>query len=212
MTKVKNILPSILYLLIFISLLGLIVVLLLNTEVVKKSNFYKKVLGERVERVYQLKEGTNFIGLDFNSKNFALKILKENPDITLIGDYDDNEWKNIVQNTSKRPTKGKNFKLKQFKGYIVISSSDTQISIEGREYDRKLEDKFDEGLNLISTLNYNTSSELINGFKDDGINILGVSTWSNSISNFESFVIDNGIDYGKDIKIDSKQGVFIKVK
>jgi len=212
MKKVKDILPSILYLLIFMSILVLISILILNIKPVKETTIYKKVIGEKVEKVYKLDEGVNFIGVDFNSKYTALRILKENPNVTLIGDYDDNEWENIVKSSSKRAIKGKNFKLKQFKGYIIISDSDTQITLHGRKYDRKIQYYFDKGLNLISTFNYETSSELLNGLKEKGINVLGVSTWSDSINSFNNLIEDNGNTYGNDIEIDKLDGVFLKIQ
>jgi len=67
MKRVKDILPSILYLLIFLSILGLIAVLVINSSNVQESNIYKKIIGEKVSQTYDLEKGINFIGVDFNS-------------------------------------------------------------------------------------------------------------------------------------------------
>ncbi|HNW23684.1 MAG TPA: hypothetical protein PKH06_02895 [Candidatus Dojkabacteria bacterium] len=212
MKRVKDILPSILYLLIFLSILGLIAVLVINSSNVQESNIYKKIIGEKVSQTYDLEKGINFIGVDFNSKYTVSRIINENPDISLIGDYDNNDWKNIVRSGSKRATKGNNFKLKQYKGYIVIAKKDTTLELVGRKYNREMKFKFDKGLNLVSASNYSNSLELIKDFKDKEIAVLGVSSWENTIDRFVDNVVKDNVQYGEDRKISKQSGVFINIE
>ena len=212
MKKVKDILPSILYLLLFISVLGLIIYLLINTDTVISSDAYRKILGEKVSKSYVLEKGVNFIGLDFNSKFKASRILKENENLILIADYDNNEWENIVKSSSKRATQGKDFRLKEYRGYLIIAKEDTTISLEGRRFNDISKLKLDKGLNLISTFNYQSNSELINGLREKGMDVLGVSNWSNSLEMFTSYIINNQEVYGNDIPISGMNGVFVNIQ
>lgn len=212
MKKVKNILPSILYLLIFILILIISILLILNTKGVKSSKIYRKVIGERVLKTYELKEGVNLIGTDFNSKDKAARIIKNNPDISVIGDFDNSGWKRIVKKSSSRVLQGKNFKLKQGKGYLVISNKDIQLKLEGRRFERDTNTTLDKGLNLINASSYTHMSRLIQDFENKDIQVLGVSSWSNSLSNFVSYVQDSGDYYGTDNEINPNSGVFINVE
>jgi len=212
MKRVKDILPSILYLLIFLSILGLIAVLVINSSNVQESNIYKKIIGKKVSQTYDLEKGINFIGVDFNSKYTVSRIINENPDISLIGDYDNNDWENIVKSGSKRAAKGHNFKFKQYKGYIVIAKKDTTLELVGRKYNREMKLKFDKGLNLVSAGNYSNSLELIKDFKDKEIAVLGVSSWENTIDRFVDNVVKDNVQYGEDRKISKQSGVFINIE
>ena len=212
MKKVKDILPSIFYLLLFTSVLGLIVYSILNIDTIKSSNTFKKVFGEKVSKTYELEKGVNFIGVDFNSKFKASRILKENENLTLIADYDDNEWENIVKSSSKRATEGKDFRLKEYRGYLIIASEDTTISLDGRKFNDISKLKLDKGLNLIGGIEYLSSDTIISEFKNSGIDVLGVTTWNNSTSMFLSNIIENGEIYGDILKIEENDGVFINIQ
>lgn len=206
MKKVKDILPSIFYLLL-IALIVTPIVLALTYK-----PFNEAIFGEKVSSEYRLKEGINYIGLDFRSKDRAFRILKENENISLIADYKNGEWDNVINDSSNSLFFWNNFKLKEYNGYLVITDSDTVLTLDGRK--RKDEIKFDfkQGEYLIGGLDSSTSSELIERFKSEGVEVLGTSVWSKSKSHFESFVVDSNKIYGNDIDLSTKEGIFIKIK
>lgn len=212
MKKVNDILPSILYLLIFISFVGLIVYSILNIESVKSGDIYKKIVGEKVIREYQLNEGVNFIGLDFKSKDLASKILRSNENILLIADFDDGQWEKVIKKNSKKPVLFNNFLLKEYKGYLIIVDKDTQLVLEGRKRQEDIEYKLDNGWNLIGAVNYGTSTDLASEMEDKGIDVLGVANWSDSLGTFLNFKSSDNKTFGEDFTIDNKDGVFIKVE
>lgn len=204
MKKVNDILPSILYLLIFTSFIGLIIYSILNFDGIKSQ--------EKVTREYQLNEGVNFIGLDFRSKDRASKILRSNEDIVLIADFDDGEWEKIVKRSSKRPIVFNNFILKEYKGYLIVVDKDTQLVLEGKKRNKDIEYRFDDGWNLIGAVNYGTSTNLVSKIENKDIDVLGVANWSDSLGTFLNFKsLDNQM-FGEDFTIDKQDGVFIKVE
>lgn len=212
MKKVNNILPSILYLLIFISIFGLIIYSILNIESVNSGNLYKKIVGEKISREYQLNKGVNFIGLDFKSKNFASKILRSNENILLIANFEDGQWNKVIKKSSKKPIIFNNFVLKEYKGYLIIVEKDTNLVINGRKRNKKIDYKLDEGWNLIGAVNYGTSNELVSKLKNEDIDVLGVANWSDSLGTFINYKSINNKIYGEDFTLNNQDGVFVKVE
>lgn len=206
MKKVKDILPSIFYLL----LIALIVTPIVLAITYKPFN--EAIFGEKVSSEYRLKEGINYIGLDFRSNDRAFRILKENENISLIADYKNGEWDNIINESSNSIFFWNNFKLKEYNGYLVITDSDTVLTLEGRKKRNQIKFDFKQGEYLIGGLDYSTASELIEKFKNEGIEVLGTSVWSTPKSHFESFVIDNNKIFGNDIDLSKKEGIFLKIK
>lgn len=212
MRKVDNILPSILYLLLFTCVLGLIVYSISNIESIKSLNINKRIIGERVLREYQLKKGVNFIGLDFRSKDLASKIVRSNNNIILIADFDDGQWDKVIKRSSKNRIFFNNFTLKENKGYLVVVDKDTQLILEGRKREKDIKYDFDNGWNLIGAVNYGTSTNLISKIEEKGVDVLGVANWSNSLGTFLNLKYSDTQMFGEDFNIDIQDGVFIKVE
>lgn len=212
MRKVDNILPSILYFLLFTCVLGLIVYSISNIEGIKSGKMYKRIVGERVSRVYQLEKGVNFIGLDFRSNDLASRIFKSNDSIILLADFDNGKWRKIIKRSSKSSILFSNFKLKENKGYLIVVDKDMELILEGKKRDKGKKFDFDNGWNLIGAVNHGTSTKLKNEIEENGIEVLGVANWSNSLGTFLNLKYSDNQIFGEDFNIDSEDGVFVEIE
>lgn len=165
-----------------------------------------------------LKEGVNFVGLDFNPVKdtrslLASEIFDKDTNITLVADFGSYEWKNIVKRGATVPFAGVDFELDQNKGYLIISNKDISITMDGWKDSNVTLSTLNTGWNLVGGSLYTskaTSSNLIDTLNNSEINVATIAIWNNDTAHFDYRNQTEDQIYGEDIRLSENQGIFIK--
>jgi len=166
-----------------------------------------------------LSKGINFVGFDFsplkNGKALsASDILEIYPDISLVANFQNYEWIDIIVDSEGIPFAGKDFEVLQNSGYLLISDRALTISLDGWTDSNLGMKKLDEGWTLVGGsiyTEYKDASSLISMLKEKGFEIDTVALWSNELS---SFIYRRELDkkvYGENIAFPSNVGFFLRL-
>ena len=120
-------------------------------------------------------------------------------------------WKDLVKQSSVLPYVGQDFYFEQNKGYLIYTSKDLTLTLDGwQNMDAKYQ-QLEDGWNLVGGSIYSKSSStsaLISNLKENEIDIQRVGIWANDLG---SFIFNTQGDVqGIDIKIGENQGIFLK--
>ena len=167
----------------------------------------------------ELQKGVNFVGFDFEptykaTGMHASNLIETNSSILLIANFEGYEWKDIVKKSETVPFAGNDFVFKQNKGYLIISSEDTVLNIDGWKDSASKYLPLSEGWNLVGGSLYSKSykaSTLISNLKKSDIDVDVVAVWSKELGlfNYRREEEDSTV-YGDDLKLESNQGIFLK--
>ena len=166
-----------------------------------------------------LQKGINFVGFDFEptykaSGMYASSLLQENSTILLIANFEGYQWKDIVKKSETVPFAGNDFIFKQNRGYLIVSSEDVVLNIDGWKDSASKYLSLNEGWNLVGGSLYSKSykaSTLISNLKKSEIDVDIVAVWSKELGLFNyRREEEDGATYGEDLKLESNQGIFIK--
>ncbi|MDY0097307.1 MAG: hypothetical protein RBS01_03095 [Candidatus Dojkabacteria bacterium] len=165
-----------------------------------------------------LKEGVNFIGLDFvpvymGSNLKASNLLAQYPDIHLIANFGNNKWEKILVRADSVPYAGDDFTLEQSKGYLINVKKDITISLGGWLNPTIEYYPVNRGWNLVGGELYSkslTASKLISDLKGNSIDIDTVSVWSYELGSFIFRSEEDGDIYGDDFSLNDSIGIFLK--
>lgn len=144
----------------------------INIESEKQCNLRNDVS----QYIVKLNKGNNFIGFDFTpSYNhdvlYASRLMSLYPQISLIGNFQDNEWTHLISKSESSPFLGQDFYFEQSKGYLFILDQDITINISGWINSEALTPTLDKGWNFV--LSQSVSSDDNNLKYQD---VLGVNT------------------------------------
>jgi len=166
----------------------------------------------------KLKEGVNFVGFDFSpsyhaSPLYASTLLEQYPDISLIGNFQGYEWKDLVMQSERVPFVGQDFYFEQNRGYLIVTNKSITLKLDGwRNPDAQYE-QLEEGWNLVGGSIYSKPSKastLISNLKDENIEINSVGVWA---YDFNSLTVSNEKDgevQGVDIDLTEQEAIFLK--
>ncbi len=165
----------------------------------------------------QIKNGVNLISFDFNpSFNtdvlYASRLLNMYPQVSLIGSFSNNQWSNLIQRSESSPYVGQDFYFQHGKGYLVISTQDILVTLDGWEKEIYDSPKLTKGWNLVGGeifLTARKSSKLITELKKEIENIQGVGVWSNELESL-IYKYEDELPLYDDISLESNQAVFVK--
>ena len=106
----------------------------------------------------QLKKGVNFIGFDFTpSYNqdvlYASRVMSIYPQISLIGNFKDNEWSDLISKSETDPFSGQDFYFEHSKGYLFILDEDLTINISGWNNSEVIKPSLEKGWNFVLSSN-----------------------------------------------------------
>ena len=163
-----------------------------------------------------LHKGVNIVGFDFSpslniSPLYASSLLKQYPDILLIGNYQGYGWEDLVKQSNVLPYVGQDFYFEQNKGYLIYTDKDLTLTMDGWQNPDTRYQQLEDGWNLVGGSIYSKSpstSALISNLKENEIDIQRVGIWANDLG---SFIFNTQGDVqGVDIKIEENQGIFLK--
>ena len=167
----------------------------------------------------KLERGINFIGFDFaptlnTNVLYASKLILQNKDILLIGNFQGYEWKDLVKQSSTLPFAGQDFFFEQNRGYLIITTKDTVLKLDGWRVSNLEYSELKDGWNLVGGVTYTKSkkaSTLISDLSNKKIDIDIVGVWSYDLGTliYRREQADGEV-YGEDITLGNNQGVFIK--
>ncbi|MGI6423636.1 MAG: fibronectin type III domain-containing protein [Candidatus Dojkabacteria bacterium] len=166
-----------------------------------------------------LKKGVNFVGFDFSplhqtSPMLASVLLSKNSSIELVGDFEAYDWKSLVKRSADLPFAGNDFSLVQSKGYLIVSSADIVLEVDGWRDSSSTYAQPSQGWNLVGGslyTNARSASGLISKLEKSSIDIDTVATWSYELGRFQYRREEsNESIYGEDFTLQSAQGIFIR--
>ena len=167
-----------------------------------------------------LQKGINFVGFDFSptyqaSTMYASKLIENNPNILLIGNFEGYGWKDLIKKSEKLPFAGNDFFFEQNKGYLIVTTDATTLELDGWRDSSAKYSQLSDGWNLVGGTLYSKSyraSSLIQSLSREQINADTVGVWATDLGRFNYRKEESGNVYGEDIVLKSNEGVFIKNK
>ena len=166
----------------------------------------------------ELKEGVNFVGFDFSpsyhiSPLYASTLLEQYPDISVIGNFQGYEWKDLVKQSEKIPFAGNDFYFEQNRGYLIIADKSITLKLDGwRNPDAQYEE-LEKGWNLVGGSIYSNPSKastLISNLKENDIEINSVGVWAYDFDSLKVSSEKDGEVQGVDIDLTKQDAIFLK--
>jgi hypothetical protein len=109
--------------------------------------------------------------------------------------------------------KGSDFELIAGEAYLITSTTDFEIIHEGRESSEEYSWGNKEGWQLVPTDSldpYSDTKSVVLSF--DKVDITQIALWDRDIGAFQYLLYDlSGQEYGESIKLNSSEGVFVKI-
>ncbi len=170
--------------------------------------------------VIDIYQGVNFVGFDFTPlKNgeslYASDLLEMYPELSLVANFKNYDWIDIIVNSDDIPFAGNDFELKQNFGYLLFSDKDMKISIDGWVDSSVGLSNLNKGWTLVGGSIYTSNkdaSNLILKLNEKGLNIDTVAVWSNELSSFTYRMEEKGEVYGENIYLPKNSGVFLRLE
>lgn len=167
-----------------------------------------------------LQKGINFVGFDFSptyqaSTMYASKLIENNPNILLIGNFEGYGWKDLIKKSEKLPFAGNDFFFEQNKGYLIITTDATTIEFDGWRDPTPKYSKLNDGWNLVGGTLYTKSaraSSLIQALSKENIEVDIIGTWVTDLGRFNYRKEEGPNIYGEDILLKNNEGIFLKNK
>ena len=166
----------------------------------------------------ELKEGVNFVGFDFSpsyhiSPLYASTLLEQYPDISVIGNFQGYEWKDLVKRSEKITFAGTDFYFEQNRGYLIITDKSITLKLDGwRNSDAQYEE-LEKGWNLVGGSIYSKPSKastLISNLKENDIEINSVGVWAYDFDSLKVSSEKDGEVQGVDIDLTTQDVIFLK--
>ncbi len=166
-----------------------------------------------------IEKGINFVGFDFSpvyqaKEMYASEVIKTNSNILLIGNFEGYEWKDLVKKSEELPFAGNDFYLKQNKGYLIVSSEEFVLELDGWKDSSAKYLEIQPGWNLVGGSLYTKSSKassLISAMEKNSIDIDTVGVWSKELARFNyRREEEDGQIFGDDVKLESNSGIFLR--
>jgi hypothetical protein len=176
---------------------------------------------------YQLETGINLLSFPFLPLNTEkttlmaselLSIVNQgSTKVTRISYFGNGKWDGGLEvlSGSDQEYAGNDFPIYPGKGYLLMSSSDTNIQIPGIDILAPMPVELGSGWNLVGINGYpkmysaDTLIDDINTLED--ITVDNVTWWPRDLGKYEGYQKSNGISYGFDYPLSDRLGYFIKV-
>jgi hypothetical protein len=168
-----------------------------------------------------LRKGINIISFewlpafDYDDIYTANDLAGRSPNIEYIAHYEGGRWANGISCKVVGECSGRDFVLTPGKGYLVVSSSDTELVLPGYQITSKVPVSLSSGWNLVGLHGY--SRAYTAGSFIDSINLLegltadNVSWWPVSKGRYEGLQVTDDTEYGFDFPIKSSNGYFVRI-
>ncbi|NLE31102.1 hypothetical protein GX618_02395 [Candidatus Dojkabacteria bacterium] len=75
------------------------------------------------------------------------------PQISLIGNFKDNEWSDLISKSETAPFSGQDFYFEHSKGYLFILDEDLTINISGWNNSEVIKPSLEKGWNFVLSSN-----------------------------------------------------------
>jgi hypothetical protein len=166
-----------------------------------------------------LYQSVNFVGFDYSPLRngeplFASDILEMYPEISLVANFKNYDWVDIVVRGEDIPFAGQDFEISQNSGYLFVSDRDTTLTLDGWVDSNAPVKTLEKGWTLVGGSKYweyRDASNLITNFNSDGLPVNTVAIWSNDLSSFTYRMEQEGEVYGENISIPDQAGVFLRI-
>jgi hypothetical protein len=170
--------------------------------------------GPTSKETIDIEQGHNFVkwGVQDTSNPTKASDLLENPAIIQIAGFHNEAWDQVMYKDNNK-LKGSDFELIAGEAYLITSTTDFEIIHEGRESSEEYSWGNKEGWQLVPTDSldpYSDTKSVVLSF--DKVDITQIALWDRDIGAFQYLLYDlSGQEYGESIKLNSSEGVFVKI-
>jgi len=168
-----------------------------------------------------LKKGINIISFDwlaafdYDDIYTAKDLAARSPSIEYIAHYEGGRWGKGIFCDNVDGCSGRDFALTPGKGYLIVSSEDTELVLPGYQITSPIALPLSSGWNLVGIHGYRkayTAGSLIDSINlIEGLTADNVSWWPVSKGRYEGLQITDGTEYGFDFPITTTNGYFVRI-
>jgi hypothetical protein len=165
-----------------------------------------------------LLKGVNFIGFDFyplyhSRELMASELLEIYPEISIIANFKEQQWQDMIVRTESIPFAGEDFPFEQNRGYLIIAEDDLTMNLQGWIESTVDYEQVSEGWLLVGGNLYTKSewaSKLIADLQSKKIPAMTVAVWSSDTGYFYYRREDGKEIHGEDVELEDTKGIFIR--
>lgn len=170
-----------------------------------------------------LKQGVNLISFDYIPKlendeytkaSTLLKwLISRGVQAEHFSYFSDGRWKGLGYINGE--VTGEDFSVTPGRGYLIYTTSTTEVSIPGHKITSSVPINLSVGWNLVGVHGYSkiyTARSLLDSInKVEGLTANNISWWPTSKGKYEGLQLTDGQEYGFDYPISSSNGYFIRI-
>ncbi|MBU0975815.1 hypothetical protein KJ918_03375, partial [Patescibacteria group bacterium] len=169
---------------------------------------------------YKIDRGWTLIAFPFDtdqesSVNTASELLGVINDrgglVTHVATLREGKW--LIYSERNGRSFGEDFKLFPTEGYFIKNYKETEIELVGNQFEESYPLDLTSGWNLVGIISPEkeyTAEGLINLGTEAGVGVDIITKWQSG--RYENFIKEGNVSYGRDYKIFSTSGYFIRVK